>query len=87
VDEEGDVDAALKGTVPEGDIVLYQRAVDPATGGVRKIPYLMKEKTLMTGEVLKDARVSIDTQFNEPMSPWNLTRLGLNSSSRSRVKM
>jgi preprotein translocase subunit SecD len=33
---------------------------------VKKIPFLLKEKTLMTGEVLKDARVTIDTQFNEP---------------------
>jgi len=66
VDEEGDVDNALKGTIPEGDILLYQRSVDPATGGVRKVPHLLKEKTLMTGEVLKDARVSIDSQFHEP---------------------
>ncbi len=66
VDEEGDVDAALKGNVPEGDIILYQRSVDPKTGGVRKIPFLLKEKTLMTGEYLKDARVAIDSQFNEP---------------------
>jgi preprotein translocase subunit SecD len=66
VDEEGDLEAALKGNVPEGDIILYQRSVDPKTGGVRKIPYLLKEKTLMTGEYLKDARVAIDSQFNEP---------------------
>jgi preprotein translocase subunit SecD len=66
VDEEGNIDEALKGNVPEGSIILYQRSVDPKTGGVKKIPYLLKEKTLMTGEVLKDARVAIDTQFNEP---------------------
>jgi preprotein translocase subunit SecD len=66
LDEEGDIDAALKGNIPEGDIILYQRAVDPQTGGVRKIPYLLKEKTLMTGEYLKDARVSLDSQFHEP---------------------
>lgn len=66
VDEEGDLEAALKGTVPEGDIILYQRAVDPKTGGVKKIPYLLKEKTLMTGEVLKDARVALDSEFHEP---------------------
>jgi preprotein translocase subunit SecD len=40
--------------------------VDPKTGGVRKVPYLLKEKTLMTGEVLKDARVALDSQFHEP---------------------
>jgi preprotein translocase subunit SecD len=66
VDEEGDLEAALKGNIPEGDIILYQRSVDPKTGGVKKIPYLLKEKTLMTGEVLKDARVALDSQFHEP---------------------
>jgi preprotein translocase subunit SecD len=66
VDEEGNLDEALKGVVPPGDVILYQRSVDPKTGAVRRIPYLLKEKTLMTGEGLKDARVSIDTQFNEP---------------------
>jgi preprotein translocase subunit SecD len=66
VDEEGDIEAALKGNIPEGDIVLYQRVVDPKTGGVKKVPYLLKEKTLMTGEVLKDARVALDSQFHEP---------------------
>jgi len=66
VDEEGNIDDALKGTIPEGDIILYQRVVDPKTGGVKKVPFLLKEKTLMTGEVLKDARVALDTQFNEP---------------------
>ena len=66
VDEEGDIEAALKGNITEGDIVLYQRVVDPKTGGVKKVPYLLKEKTLMTGEILKDARVALDTQFGEP---------------------
>ena len=66
MDEEGNIDEALKGNIPEGDIILYQRSVDPKTGGVKKIPYLLKEKTMMTGEVLKDARVALDSQFNEP---------------------
>ena len=66
VDEEGNLDEAFKGVAPPGDIILYQRSVDPKTGAVRKVPHLLKEKTMMTGEVLKDARVAIDTQFNEP---------------------
>jgi preprotein translocase subunit SecD len=40
--------------------------MDPQTGAVSKIPYLLKEKTLMTGEYLKDARVALDTQFHSP---------------------
>lgn len=66
VDEEGNLEEALKGNIPEGSIILYQRVVDPKTGGTKKIPWLLKEKTLMTGEVLKDARVAIDSQFGEP---------------------
>jgi preprotein translocase subunit SecD len=76
LDEEGNIEEALKGNVPEGDVILYQRSVDPNTGAVKKIPYLLKEKTLMTGEVLKDARVSIDSQFNEPYVSMEFDDIG-----------
>ena len=46
VDEEGDLEAALKGNVPEGDIILYQRSVDPKTGGVKKIPLSVEREDL-----------------------------------------
>jgi len=76
LDEEGNLDEALKGVLPPGDIILYQRSVDPKTQGVKKIPYLLKEKTLMTGEVMKDARVAIDTQFNEPYVSMEFDDIG-----------
>jgi preprotein translocase subunit SecD len=66
VDEEGNIDDALKGRTPEGDVLLYHRSMDPQTGAVKKVPYLLKEKTLMTGEYLKDAHVALDTQFHSP---------------------
>jgi preprotein translocase subunit SecD len=65
VDEEHSLQEALKGKVPEGAIILYQRREEPETGRVRKVPFLLKEKTLMTGEVLKDAQVRFD-DFNQP---------------------
>ncbi len=65
VAEEHSLQEALKGKVPEGDMILYQRREDPETGRVSKVPFLLKEKTLMTGEVLKDARVQFD-DFNQP---------------------
>jgi preprotein translocase subunit SecD len=46
VDEEGDLDEALKGNVPPGDMILYQRSVDPQTRATRKIPFLLKEKRI-----------------------------------------
>ncbi len=76
VDDEGNIDEALKGSVLPGDTILYQRSVDPQTGAVRKIPYLLKEKTLMTGEFIKDARVSLDSQFHEPYVSMEFTDIG-----------
>jgi preprotein translocase subunit SecD len=68
MDEEGNVDEALKGRIPEGDILLYERAVDPQTGAERKTPYLLKEKTLMTGEYIKDAHVAFDQYHRSDVS-------------------
>ena len=76
VDEEGNIEEALKGNIPPGDITLYQRSVDPKTGAVRKIPFLLKEKTMMTGEFIKDARVALDSQFHEPYVAMEFTDIG-----------
>jgi preprotein translocase subunit SecD len=76
LDEEGNIDEALKGNIPPGDVILYQRSVDPQTGAVRKIPFLLKEKTLMTGEFIKDARISLDSQFHEPYVSMEFTDVG-----------
>jgi preprotein translocase subunit SecD len=76
LDEEGNLDEALKENIPPGDIILYQRSVDPQTGAVRKIPFLLKEKTLMTGEFIKDARVALDSQFHEPYVAMEFTDVG-----------
>ncbi len=65
VDDQYDVGRALAGNIPFGDVILYERVVDPQTGAVSKVPYLMKDKTLMTGDALKDARVKLD-QNNRP---------------------
>lgn len=65
LDEEHSLQEALKGKVPEGDIILYQKREEPETGRVTRVPFLLREKTLMTGEVLKDAQVRFD-EFNQP---------------------
>ena len=76
VDDQGNLDEALKGIVPPGDSVLYRRSVDDKTGAVRKEPFLLKEKSLMTGEFIKDARVSLDSQFHQPYISFELTDIG-----------
>jgi preprotein translocase subunit SecD len=66
VDDRADPEAAARGTVPEGDEVLYQRRVDKETGTERKIPFVVHKQTLLTGRDLSTARVSIDQNTNEP---------------------
>ena len=66
VDEEHSIQEALKGNVPPGDEILYQVSVDPDTGHERKTPFLLKKRTALTGEYLTDARVQIDSRYNEP---------------------
>ena len=66
VDDENSLEAALEGKIPAGSEILYQISIDRETGARKKIPYLLKKRTLITGEYLTDARVSIASQFSEP---------------------
>jgi preprotein translocase subunit SecD len=66
VDEENDLQEAREGKIPPGSEILYERKVDEEDGAVTKTPYLLKEEALLTGDLLTDAHVSIESQFNEP---------------------
>jgi preprotein translocase subunit SecD len=66
VDDAQSADEALKGNIPPGREILYQIEEDPNTRRTIKTPYLLKKRTLLTGAYLTDARVQIDSQFNEP---------------------
>ena len=66
VDDENSLEEALKGNIPPGDEILYQKAAEKDTGVVTRRPYLLKRRALMTGDVLTDARMRIKSDFNEP---------------------
>lgn len=66
VDEENSIESALEGNMPVGSEILKEIVIDSRTGSKREIPYLLKRRTLLTGEYLTDAMVQIDTQYNEP---------------------
>ncbi|MBN1572217.1 MAG: protein translocase subunit SecD [Deltaproteobacteria bacterium] len=62
VDDKNDLAEALKGNVPEGSEILYQKIKDRDTGELLETkPYLIEKKTLMTGEVITDANISISS--------------------------
>jgi preprotein translocase subunit SecD len=66
VDNTGNLQAAIEGNVPPGRQLLYQVDEDPQTGQKIKTPFLLKKRTLLTGDNLTDARVQIDNQYNNP---------------------
>ncbi len=52
--------------MPEGDEILFERKINKETGAVRKMPILLRKQAVLTGDLLSEARVNIDTRFNEP---------------------
>jgi len=64
VDEKGDLDKALSGQLPSGDIIMYGPE-QSRNGQTYRQPYLLKKRTELSGSEIADARVSIDSQFNE----------------------
>ena len=76
VDDEHTLDEALKGKIPIGSEILYERIEDMEPGRVVKKPYLLKSKTLMTGDVITNAGVRIDSQFNTPYVAMEFDKRG-----------
>ena len=66
VDDEHSLDDALKGNVPEGSVVANESRMDRASGRRSEIPLLLKNRTLMTGDALEEAKVQIGDRFGEP---------------------
>ncbi len=74
--EEQELLERFKDKIPEDDIILFQRVVDPQTGEVRKRPFLLKKEVLLTGDLLSEARVAIDQRFNEPYVSLTFNKTG-----------
>ncbi len=66
VDDESSIEEALRGNIPEGDVIAYGLRTDKATGQRGSTPYLIKNKTLLTGASLETAKVQISDRFGEP---------------------
>ncbi len=65
VDEENA--AKVSGAVPEGSEVLTMRTRNRETGIATTTPILLKKQSILTGELLTDAKVRIGGEFgNEP---------------------
>jgi preprotein translocase subunit SecD len=68
VDERNSVDDAIRGDVPAGSYVAYLKEGQK--------PILLKDKAVMTGDLLDDARVKIKSTYNEPYVAISFNREG-----------
>ena len=66
VDDENSLDEALRGNIPEGDIIAYGAREDKTTGQRGSVSYLLKNKSLLTGASLETAKVQISDRYGEP---------------------
>ncbi len=76
LDSQNDLGGALNGNVPAGSEILYQAEEASEARRDTPQPYLVRERTLLTGASLTDASVQIDPQFNEPFVSIEFDRKG-----------
>jgi preprotein translocase subunit SecD len=75
VDEQADVEKAVKEAPPPGDEVLYGRHVDRQTKAETKVPYVVKKRVLLTGDLIQTAEVRIGDS-GEPYVSVTFNSLG-----------
>lgn len=64
-DKEEEVLKQFADEIPEGDEIVFERVPNPEGGQGYSVPHLVQKRAMITGDVLRDARVSIG-EFNEP---------------------
>ena len=64
--EEETVLQQFAAKIPADDEILFEKKVNKETGAVRKIPILLKKQAALTGDLLSDAKVNIDSRYSEP---------------------
>ncbi len=67
---------AVAGNLPDGGQLLYERRVDPLSGAVTENPIVVEDKTILTGDLLSNAQVRIDTRFNDPYVAIDFNSIG-----------
>lgn len=67
---------ALQNKLPDNTSINFEKEVDKNTKKETLIPLLLENKTLMTGDMIKDANVRIGGSFNEPYVGLDMTSHG-----------
>ncbi|MDA2909591.1 protein translocase subunit SecD [Nitrospiraceae bacterium AH_259_D15_M11_P09] len=63
--KEREIVKLFQDRVPEEDEILFEKVVERDSGREYRVPYLVKKRVMLAGNVLSDARVAIG-EFNDP---------------------
>ncbi|MEN8687100.1 MAG: protein translocase subunit SecD [Desulfuromonadales bacterium] len=74
--EDANPQDAIAGNLPRGGQLLYERRVDPLSGTTSETPIIVETKTILTGDLLSNAQVRIDTRFNDPYVAIDFNSVG-----------
>ncbi|GLI37943.1 protein translocase subunit SecD [Geobacter hydrogenophilus] len=66
VDEGISGTTATPGSIPEDYEILVEKVANPSSTVVTDVPLAVKRKAAITGDLLTDAQVRIDSQYNQP---------------------
>jgi len=69
------VDPAAAGILPEDVEIIKEKRVN-SSGAVSEIPLAVKKRAVITGDLLKDAQVRLDPQFNRPTVSIDFNTIG-----------
>jgi len=75
LDEQADVERALREGPPPGDEILYERRVDPRTKAETRIPHVVRKTVLLTGDLIRTAEVRI-SDAGEPYVSVEFNNVG-----------
>ena len=67
---------AVQASLPKGTELAFERNVDKKTKKELKTPLLLESRVMMTGEMVKTARMGFGGTFNEPLVSMELTGRG-----------
>ncbi len=76
VAEDVDPQQGAQGLLPPGTELLYERNVDPRTGVATEQPVVVYTKTVLTGDLLSNAQIRIDTRYNDPYVAIDFNSVG-----------
>ena len=77
IDESMSPEMAKTRGIPPGSEILIEQIIDKKTNEVtEEIPYLVKKRVLLTGDMLTSAEVRYDQDYNEPYVSINFNSIG-----------